>query len=200
MLATSLLKFLALALSLTTTFAFANTYVPLSDGRHTLRFHLLSCPPTIRPKISGFSSSSTPSSSLSSQFSIVPNSTTIIVPSDFIGSIYLAGEQCGKYGDSCQSLDLTFQPNPNETVRSYINYDAMPGKKFVYPVKAWFDDGGEQKKGEDGVIECEQSSCVDGSRDPDDFISNRIYSSTKGVGVVVEYDCAGRLNGTSTTH
>ena len=76
----------------------------------------------------------------------------------------------------------------------------MPGKKFVYPGKAWFDDGGEQKKGEDGVIACEQSSCVDGSRDPDDFISNRIYSSKKGVGVVVEYDCAGRLNGTSTTH
>lgn len=74
----------------------------------------------------------------------------------------------------------------------------MQGKKFIYPVKAWFDDKeGNRKEGEDGVIECGKEDCIDGSRDPDDFISNRIYSSTKGVGVEIEYDC--RVNTTSTT-
>lgn len=181
-------------LSTATTTTYHN-YTPLQDGRHTLRFHLLSCPSSARPKLSGYSSSST-SSSPSSQFTITPNSTSIIVPADFIGSVYLAGENCGKYGDNCQSLDLTFQPHPNETVRSYINYDAMAGKKFSYPVKAWFDDS-QNHKGEDDSIECSSTDCIDGSRDPDDFISNRIYSSTKGVGVDITYDC--RANTTSTT-
>ncbi len=44
----------------------------------------------------------------------------IIVPADFMGSVYLTGEGCGKYGDSCQSVELTFQAEPTDTVQSYI--------------------------------------------------------------------------------
>ncbi|CBQ72045.1 conserved hypothetical protein [Sporisorium reilianum SRZ2] len=162
------------------------THAPQPDGRHEIRFTLLGCPAPVRPKISGTSGSQghyTPSP---------PGS--IIVPADFIGSVYLTGEGCGKYGDHCQSVDLTFEPNANRTVRSYINLDAMYGKKFLFPVRARFDDGKES--GEDGVIECESYDSVDGSRDPDDFISNRVYSSTRGVGVDIVYDC--RANTTST--
>ena len=86
-------------------------------------------------------------------------------------------------------------PNPNETVRSYINFDAMYGKKFLFPLKARFDDNKDTSNA--ATIDCATYDCIDGSRDPDDFISNRIYSSTKGVGVDVVYDC--RANTTSTS-
>ncbi|SPO22021.1 uncharacterized protein UTRI_02016_B [Ustilago trichophora] len=163
------------------------THPPQPDGRHEIRFTLLSCADSIRPKISGTSGSS-------GQFTPSPPGS-IIVPSDFIGSVYLTGEDCGKYGDNCQSVDLTFMPNPNETVRSYINFDAMAGKKFTFPVKARFDDNKDTSDA--STIDCASYDCIDGSRDPDDFISNRIYSSTKGVGVDIVYDC--RANTTSTT-
>lgn len=163
------------------------THPPQSDGRHELRFTLLSCPSSVRPKISGTSGSK-------GQYTPSPPGS-IIVPADFIGSVYLTGEGCGKYGDNCQSLDLTFMPNPNETVRSYINFDAMYGKKFLFPLKARFDDNKDTSNA--ATIDCATYDCIDGSRDPDDFISNRIYSSTKGVGVDVVYDC--RANTTSTS-
>ncbi|GAC96128.1 hypothetical protein PHSY_003708 [Pseudozyma hubeiensis SY62] len=163
------------------------SHPPQSDGRHDIRFTLLGCPSTVRPKISGTSGSK-------GTFTPSPPGS-IIVPSDFVGSVYLTGEGCGKYGDNCQSVDLTFEPNPSKTVRSYVNLDAMYGKRFLFPVKARFDDSEGKRDAE--VIECGDYDCVDGSRDPDDFISNRIYSSTKGVGVEIVYDC--RANTTSTT-
>ncbi|CDS01931.1 uncharacterized protein SPSC_03081 [Sporisorium scitamineum] len=163
------------------------THPPQPDGRHEIRFTLLGCPTLVRPKISGTSGSQ-------GQFTPSPPGS-IIVPSDFIGSVYLTGEGCGKYGDACQSVDLTFEPNPSKTVRSYVNLDAMYGKKFLYPVKARFDD--TKNTGAESSIDCESYDCVDGSRDPDDFISNRIYSSTKGVGVDIVYDC--RANATCTS-
>ncbi|SNX83045.1 uncharacterized protein MEPE_01751 [Melanopsichium pennsylvanicum] len=162
------------------------THPPQSDGRHEIRFSLLGCPSAVRPKISGTSGSS-------GQFTPSPPGS-IIVPSDFIGSVYLTAEGCGKFGDKCQSLDLTFMPNANETVKSYINFDAMYGKKFLYPLKARFDDNKDTSDA--ARIDCGSYDCIDGSRDPDDFISNRIYSSTKGVGVDIIYDC--RANTTST--
>ncbi|KIS70661.1 uncharacterized protein UMAG_01823 [Mycosarcoma maydis] len=164
------------------------THKPQRDGRHEIRFTLLGCPAPVRPKISGTSGSK-------GHFTPSPPGT-MVVPADFIGSVYLAGEGCGKYGDKCQSVDLTFQPNPSKTVRSYINLDAMYGKKFLYPVKARFDDNSDTSDA--ATIDCASYDCIDGSRDPDDFISNRIYSSTKGVGVDIVYDC--RANTTSTTN
>lgn len=164
------------------------THPPQSDGRHEIRFTLLGCPAPVRPKISGTSGS---------QGTFTPSPPgSIIVPADFMGSVYLTGEGCGKYGDNCQSVDLTFMPNPNATVRSYINFDAMYGKKFLFPVKARFDDN--KDTGDAATIDCDNYNCVDGSRDPDDFLSNRIFSSTKGVGVDIVYDC--RANTTSTTN
>lgn len=179
----SLLIPVALVLAVTTTITVAGSTSasPQPDGRHSLDFKLLSCPPSVRPKISGTSGSSDLYTSVSSN--------SIIVPSDFMGSVFLTGEGCGKYGDNCQSVDLTFQPHPNATVKSYINIDAMSGKKFLFPITARFDDS-------EAKMECKEYSCIDGSRDPDDFIANRIYSSTKGVGVEIVYDC--RANTTST--
>ncbi|TKY87228.1 hypothetical protein EX895_003905 [Sporisorium graminicola] len=162
------------------------THAPQSDGRHEIRFTLLGCPAPVRPKISGTSGSQ-------GQYTPSPPGS-IIVPSDFIGSVFLTGEGCGKYGDACQSVELTFEPNANKTVRSYINFDAMYGKKFLFPVKARFDDNSDRS--EASSIDCASYDCIDGSRDPDDFISNRIYSSTRGVGVDIVYDC--RANTTST--
>lgn len=163
------------------------THTPQADGRHEIRFTLLGCPAPVRPKISGTSGSQ-------GHFSPSPPGR-IVVPADFIGSVYLTGEGCGKYGDNCQSVDLTFEPEPSKTVRSYINFDAMYGKKFLFPVKARFDDNSDPS--EAASIDCASYDCIDGSRDPDDFITNRIYSSTKGVGVDIVYDC--RANTTSTT-
>lgn len=163
------------------------THAPQPDGRHEIRLTLLACPNAVRPKISGTSGSS-------GQYTPSPPGS-IIVPADFIGSVYLTGEGCGKYGDSCQSVDLTFMANANATVRSYINLDAMAGKKFLFPVKARFDDNSDTSDA--ASIDCNSYDCIDGSRDPDDFITNRIYSSTKGVGVDILYDC--RANTTSTT-
>lgn len=163
------------------------THKAQPDGRHELRFTLMGCPSTVRPKISGTSGSQ-------GEFTPSPPGN-IIVPADFMGSVYLTGEGCGKYGDSCQSVELTFQAEPTDTVQSYINFDAMSGKKFLFPVKARFDDNKDTSDA--ATIDCASYDCIDGSRDPDDFISNRIYSSTKGVGVDIVYDC--RANTTSTT-
>ncbi|SPO37448.1 uncharacterized protein PSFLO_02922 [Pseudozyma flocculosa] len=112
---------------------------------------------------------------------------SVVVPADFTGSVYLIGEGCGKNGVNCQAVALIFMPEPSETVRSYINYDATQPRKFVYPVKARFDDNNDQSDA--ASIDCDNFECLDGSRDPDDFISNRIYSSTRGVGVDIVYDC-----------
>ncbi|PWN51375.1 hypothetical protein IE53DRAFT_386251 [Violaceomyces palustris] len=152
---------------------------PQKDGRHEIRFSLMGCPSNVKPKISGVSTSK--------QEYVVRAPGILLVPADFMGNVYLTGEACGKHGDLCQSVDLTFKENPTETVRSYINYDGYRTKKFLYPVVASFDD--DLATGQEGTISCDGDDCPDASRDPDDFISNRIYSSTKGVGVDVTYDC-----------
>ncbi|EPQ30375.1 uncharacterized protein PFL1_01901 [Pseudozyma flocculosa PF-1] len=152
---------------------------PESDGRHEVRFTLKGCPANVKPKITGTSGS---------KGSFLPKPPgSVVVPADFTGSVYLIGEGCGKNGVNCQAVALIFMPEPSETVRSYINYDATQPRKFVYPVKARFDDNNDQSDA--ASIDCDNFECLDGSRDPDDFISNRIYSSTRGVGVDIVYDC-----------
>ncbi|PWY98429.1 hypothetical protein BCV70DRAFT_151340, partial [Testicularia cyperi] len=159
-----------------------------ADGRHEIRFTLRGCSSTIKPKISGTSSSK------GGNYTPQPPGS-VIVPSDFSGAVYLTGEHCGKTGDACQSVQLTFVADPTETNRHYINYSALPGQKFLFPVTAKFDDDDDDASNADSyqdpddVIECQSYECQDASRDPDDFISNRIYSSTKGVGVDIIYDC-----------
>lgn len=109
--------------------------------------------------------------------------------------MFLTGEGCGRYGDACQSVELTFKSNPTDTVRSYINYDALPYKRFVYPVRARFDDNNDPSDA--ASIDCDNYECLDGARVPDDFISNRIYSSTRGVGVDIVYDCSANATATA---